>query len=69
MSFFLFFSDFSSILGGQRGFLPCEIALLEFSLVDGIIETFQSFIRPPDSEVPLGYGFKIQTKVKNYSLT
>jgi len=43
-------------------FLPCEIALLEFNLVDGIIETFQSFIRPPDKEVPLGYGFKIQTK-------
>ena len=42
--------------------LPCELALLEFNLKDGILDTFQSFVRPPDSCVPLGYGFKIQSK-------
>ena len=42
--------------------LPCELALLEFNLKEGIVDTFQSFVRPPDSCVPLGYGFKIQSK-------
>ena len=36
--------------------------MLEFNLQDGILDTFQSFIRPPDDVVPLGYGFKIQSK-------
>ena len=42
--------------------LPCEIALLEFNLQDGILDAFQSFIRPPDDAVPIGYGFKIKSK-------
>lgn len=40
--------------------MPCEIAILEFSLEEGIVETFHSFIRPPKHVVPLGYGYVMQ---------
>ena len=39
--------------------MPCEIALLQFNLIDGIVDTFHTFIRPPDGAVPLGYGYLI----------
>jgi len=41
-------------------FLPCEIALLQFNLQEGIIDTFHTFIKPPDSSIPLGYGYEMQ---------
>ena len=40
-------------------FLPCEIALLQFNLQDGIIDTFHTFIKPPNEAIPLGYGYEI----------
>lgn len=40
--------------------LPCELALVEFDLANGIIGTLHTFIRPPNDEIPLGFGFEIQ---------
>ena len=36
-----------------------EIALLQFNLQDGIIDTFHTFIKPPNEAIPLGYGYEI----------
>lgn len=36
-------------------YMPCEIALAEFSLVDGITRTYHTLINP--GAVPLGYSF------------
>lgn len=33
---------------------------MEFSLQDGITDAFHTFIRPPSSVVPLGYGYLMQ---------
>ena len=41
-------------------YLPCEISLLQFNLQEGIIDTFHTFIKPPDSSIPLGYGYEMQ---------
>ena len=43
----------------EEMYLPCEMALLQFNLKDGIIDTFHTFLRPPDATVPLGYGYLI----------
>jgi hypothetical protein len=40
--------------GGGR-YLGCEIALAEFSFVDGVRKTYHAFMNP--GEIPVGYAF------------
>jgi protein maelstrom len=40
---------------GNGRYLGCEIALAEFSFVDGIRKTYHAFINP--GEIPVGYAF------------
>lgn len=40
---------------GSGRYLGCEIALLEFSFVDGVRKAFHAFINP--GEIPIGYSF------------
>lgn len=44
----------------EEKFLPCELALLQFNLQDGILHTFHTFVAPPADEIPLGFGYEIQ---------
>ena len=37
-------------------YVPCELALLEYSLEKGIKRKLQIFIEPPDG-IPVGYSF------------
>jgi hypothetical protein len=40
---------------GSGRYLGCEIALTEFSFVDGVRKTYHAFINP--GEIPVGYAF------------
>lgn len=48
----------------EKTYLPCEIALVEFSLGTGIAVTLQTFVRPPKSTIPVGYGYTISKHAK-----
>jgi hypothetical protein len=40
-------------------YIPCEIAIAEFNLTDGITKTYHTLINPGD--IPFGYTFEAQT--------
>lgn len=41
-------------LPSEKGYLPCELACVKFSLKEGIIDTFHTFVNP--GQVPRGYN-------------
>jgi hypothetical protein len=51
---------------GSGRYLGCEIALVEFSFVDGIRKTYHAFINPGD--IPLGYAFVATKRAKKTHL-
>ena len=61
VEFFIYYVPFFFYpqVNDDEKFLPCEIALLQFNLQDGIIDTFHTFIKPPNEAIPLGYGYEI----------
>ncbi len=42
--------------------LPCEVAVVEFSVVDGVSRVFHAFVAP--KQIPLGYAYEIRLKAE-----
>ena len=41
--------------------------MVEFSLADGITNFLHTFMKPPDSMVPIGYAYEIQCNADKVS--
>ena len=49
-------------LPDDKGYLPCEIACISYSLYAGIIDIFHRFVNP--GRLPIGYRYLCQSKSK-----
>jgi len=65
-----FVAHFNSLCKTEKDvYIPCEGAVVEFSLEKGVVRCWQEFLSPMDS-IPMGYKYKcIQTSRVTHNLT
>merc|ERR1719452_237431 len=65
-----FVAHFNSLCKTEKEvYIPCEGAVVEFSLEKGVVRCWQEFLSPMDS-IPMGYKYKcIQTSRVTHNLT